>query len=396
MRILLALLLAGPSWVERLYQKQDPDVAQGNALAAQNEPDKALGAYEKAKKRHPDSAALAFDRAAALLKLDAAKAPEAASEAAKALQSGDPQLRPPAAYQLALAIESMGKPDEAIKAYSLALGLDPADRDSKVNLELLLRSQEERKKQQPAQPQEQKEKKEGKDQKDKKKGKEEQKQQQKEAGQKQEQEQQAQPKEEEAEKKKKEKTRKLPGSSYFPRHIRRRRHGCGYINRFLVFRKAPVNLYVIRKSGKQPFAFFQRLGRTFRRGDKSAELLQGSGLRVELVQPQKLSLLVDLQKPPLPVLVHSKINRTETNLGLPGKRQYSFLHIGRRRNGLHLDIAQSGILAPVEGLFGIVQRKRIHPVAHEHHADVKLLGYHLLIDSGRISKDFVRRQPLRR
>jgi tetratricopeptide (TPR) repeat protein len=174
------------SAVRRLYEKEEPEVAQGNALAAQGDAEGALQQYDKARKRLPDSPALAFDRAAALLKLDAARAPEAASEAGKALQSGDPALRAQAAYQLALAIESMGKPDEAIKAYANALALDPDDRDSKVNLELLLKSQEERKqKRQSGQEQEDKQKQQGDQQKpDKSKGEEEQKDKQKQAGEK--------------------------------------------------------------------------------------------------------------------------------------------------------------------------------------------------------------------
>ena len=119
----------------------------------------------------------------------------------------------------------------------------------------------------------------------------------------------------------------------------------------------------IGKGREQPLAFFQRLNRTFRRGNKSAKLLQCSGLRVELVQPQELSLLIDFQKPPLPVVVHGEVNRAETNLRFAGKFQDSFLHIGRRGNDLYLHIAQPGILPPIQRLFGIVQSKRINPAA---------------------------------
>ena len=193
--------------VHSLYEQEDADVARGNALAAQNEPEGALNEYEKAREHLPDSAPLSFNRAGALLKMDPGKAPEAASEAAQALQKGDARLKPQAAYDLALATEAMGRPDEAMKAYALALGLDPEDPDSKVNLELLLRTQEERKKkQQSGQPQDQKQKQEGKDEQKQQQGKEEQKDQQKQQGEKeekkQEQAQQQQGKEEKAEKKK--------------------------------------------------------------------------------------------------------------------------------------------------------------------------------------------------
>jgi hypothetical protein len=169
--LLLAALLALPPWLHRLYQKVDPDVAQGNALAAQNDPEGALREYDKARERLGDNPALLLNRAGALLKMDAAKAPEAASEAARALQRADAALKPQAAYDLALATEAMGKPDEAMIGYRMALGFDPEDRDSKVNLELLLKTQEERKqKQQMGEQKPNKQQQEGKEDKQKKQG----------------------------------------------------------------------------------------------------------------------------------------------------------------------------------------------------------------------------------
>src|SRR5258708_17509068 len=100
--------------------------------------------------------------------------------------------------------------------------------------------------------------------------------------------------------------RASPGSSCLPRHIGRSRNGRGDVNRLLVFRQASVNPDVFVKRREQSLAFFQRLNGTFRRGNERAELLQRFGLRVELVQPQELSLLVDLQKPPLPVFVQDR------------------------------------------------------------------------------------------
>ena len=188
---------AAGSAVHRLYEKVDGDVAQGNALAAQNDPEGALKEYDKARERLPESAPLAFDRASALLKMDAAKAPEAASEAGKALQQGEGALKAQAAYDLALATEQMGKPDEAIQAYAKALALDPGDADAKVNLELLLKSQEERKQkqQQPQQQQQSKQQKEDQQQKqDKSKGdQQQQQQQQQQAGDQKQEQQQQQP-----------------------------------------------------------------------------------------------------------------------------------------------------------------------------------------------------------
>ncbi len=149
----------------RLYQKTDSDADEGNALSARNDAENALKAYDRALQRLPESPELRFDRANALLKLPAERAPEAAKEAAHALEHGGAALKPGAAFDLGLANEAMGQPDRAIKAYEQALALDPSDGDSKVNLELLLRSNEERKqKQQMGKPQEDKQKQEGKDQ----------------------------------------------------------------------------------------------------------------------------------------------------------------------------------------------------------------------------------------
>ena len=138
--------------VERLYRREDDDVAHGNALVAQDDPEAALREYDRARARMPDDPEIAFDQATVLLKLDPSKAAEAASEAAQALQRGNSTLKPKAAYDLALASEALGHPDEAVRQYGAALALDPADTDSKVNLELLLRAQDQRRQSPAGQP----------------------------------------------------------------------------------------------------------------------------------------------------------------------------------------------------------------------------------------------------
>jgi tetratricopeptide (TPR) repeat protein len=136
----------------RLYERDDEGVARGNALLAQDDAQGALAEYDKARARLPEDPGVAFDRATALLKVDAKLAPEAASEAARALQRGGPALKPKAAYQMALALEGMGQADDALRQYGAALALDPDDVDSKVNLELLLRTEEQRRKSPAGQP----------------------------------------------------------------------------------------------------------------------------------------------------------------------------------------------------------------------------------------------------
>ncbi|MBS2023696.1 MAG: tetratricopeptide repeat protein [Deltaproteobacteria bacterium] len=138
----------------RLWEKEQPDAARGNQLAAENNPTGALEAYDSAEKKLPQnsesSAELAFNRSAALLKGEATEAPKALEQAMRAQESGDQSLRAKAAYNAALALEQAGKTDEALQAYGQALRLDPDDVDSKVNLELLLQ-QKERTKKQPQQ-----------------------------------------------------------------------------------------------------------------------------------------------------------------------------------------------------------------------------------------------------
>lgn len=136
----------------RLHEKTDPTVDRGNSLAAEGDPDGALRAYDEAQKKLGEPPQISYDRSTALVKKDPKSAPEAASEAQKALEHGDASLQAKASYQLGLAQEAMGKPEEAMKSYASALALNPNDEDAKVNLELLLKTKEERKqKQQEAQ-----------------------------------------------------------------------------------------------------------------------------------------------------------------------------------------------------------------------------------------------------
>ena len=173
----------------RLYEKEDRDVAEGNALAATSNAEGAMKSYDRALERLPDAAELHYDRAGQLLKLGAEQAQKAHDEVLQALQAQDQSLKAASTFTLGLSEEQLGHPDQALQAYQQALALDPEDADSKVNLELLLKTQEERKQNQP-QPQEQQSKEKNQQDKqkpDKSKGDEQQKDQQKQAGQQEEQ-----------------------------------------------------------------------------------------------------------------------------------------------------------------------------------------------------------------
>ncbi len=182
-----SLLDRGGRALRRLVEKPEPNVAEGNARAAAGDVEGALNAYEKAEapEHGPRAAALAHDRASALLRAGNARlAPQAVQEANRALTEGDAPLKAMGAYDLGYALEQSGRPDEAIAAYARALQLDPDDRDAKVNLELLLRADERKQKQPQGQRAEEKKPQAGKDDKQKQQGpQEQQKDQQKQAGQ---------------------------------------------------------------------------------------------------------------------------------------------------------------------------------------------------------------------
>jgi Ca-activated chloride channel homolog len=130
----------------------------------------------------PGSARLHYDRAGQMLKLGGDHATRAHDEALQALQTTDKSLKAAGAFELGLSEEQLGHPDEAMKAYEEALALNPDDADSKVNLELLLKTQEERKQNQQQPQQSQEKNQQQKQQPDKSKGEEQKKDQQQQAG----------------------------------------------------------------------------------------------------------------------------------------------------------------------------------------------------------------------
>jgi Ca-activated chloride channel family protein len=135
------------SAARRLFEKEDPTAADGNALEAQHDHEGALKKYDALAGRLPEGSAaqqeLQLDRSSALLGFASPEmAPKAAQAAGAALRSNDRSLKAKAAYNSAIASEQLGKPEDAIRMYQEALRLDPDDADAKVNLELLLKTDE--------------------------------------------------------------------------------------------------------------------------------------------------------------------------------------------------------------------------------------------------------------
>src|SRR6185437_2341053 len=76
-----------------------------------------------------------------------------------------------------------------------------------------------------------------------------------------------------------------------------------------------------------------------------------------VIKAQKLSLFVDLQEPPLGVIIYSKVDRAKTDSSFLRKLQDSFFNFRRRSDGFHLNVAQPCVLSPIESFPGIVQSK---------------------------------------
>ncbi len=128
-----------------LFDAQEPRVRAGNEAYLRGEYDAALKSYDAAMQENPPSPELHFDRGNALYKLS--KPDEALEEYKKALDTRDAKFKESDYYNLGNTLGALKKYPEAIESYKRALELDPNDQEAKYNLELLLRAQEEQKKQ---------------------------------------------------------------------------------------------------------------------------------------------------------------------------------------------------------------------------------------------------------
>src|SRR5262249_30345024 len=109
------------------------------------------------------------------------------------------------------------------------------------------------------------------------------------------------------------------------------------VHRWDLFILEQVFIFLQRR--EEAFAGFQRLGGAFRSGDESTEFLHQLAIAVELVQPEKLTLFVDLQEPPLPLRVNAKIERSGADTRLPRECQHALFDLRRGGDYLRLDMA---------------------------------------------------------
>ena len=152
-RLFAGLLLAGlvtgsqPLWSQAGREK----VLEGNRNYSEGDFDKALELYREALEENPDSPAIRFNLGDAHFKKEELE--DAADSFSQALKSEDPAIKSRAQYNLGNSLFRQGKLQESLSAYREALKLTPGDRDSKHNLEFVLKQLQEQQQQQKDQSQ---------------------------------------------------------------------------------------------------------------------------------------------------------------------------------------------------------------------------------------------------
>jgi Ca-activated chloride channel family protein len=146
---LMPLLLALPAVVNA--QDENAAIREGNKLYHQKQYDKALPAYQKAVEQNPQSAVARYNLANARFRTgnlpDAEKAYDELIE-----KTTDKNYKVKGYYNKGVALTNEKKLLESIEAYKNAIKLDPADEDTRFNLQKALT---ELKKQTQSQPQKQ-------------------------------------------------------------------------------------------------------------------------------------------------------------------------------------------------------------------------------------------------
>jgi len=136
------LCLFGFSFLDDVARR----VEQGNRHFDAAEFESALEAYREAQTNRPDAPELHYNVGDALYKQGAQE--EAMAAFQKAVESGDPDLGAKAYYNLGNALYRQQQFDQAVASYEKSLGLNPSDRDAKINLEMALEKLEEQQQEQ--------------------------------------------------------------------------------------------------------------------------------------------------------------------------------------------------------------------------------------------------------
>ncbi|MBI2377059.1 MAG: VWA domain-containing protein [Deltaproteobacteria bacterium] len=131
----LAALCFTPSVSAGPLDREQADVAAGNAALAEGKAADAITAYEKARAALGDEPRLAFNKG--LAEAARGELDQAVAEYQAAQKSTDPKVRAQAAFALGNAQRALKKYSEAMTAYREALLDDPSHTGAKRNLELV-------------------------------------------------------------------------------------------------------------------------------------------------------------------------------------------------------------------------------------------------------------------
>jgi len=143
----LAVTLVCPRPAEG--QKGRTEVNEGNRLYSEGRFDEAHQRYLEALLDDPDSPLIRFNDGSALYRSEDFQ--QAMERFLKAAESEDPALRSAAWYNLGNALYRQEKLQESLEAYKEALRSNPADVDSKYNLERVLERLQQQEQQQQGQ-----------------------------------------------------------------------------------------------------------------------------------------------------------------------------------------------------------------------------------------------------
>jgi len=144
-KIFILLLLLSIFGITNLYASAASNVRSGNRLYKNTKYQDALNKYRSAQIDSPSNPTINYNIADALYKIQDYQG--ATSEYERAISSKNKKLMARSYYNLGNAAYKLQDNDKAIEYYKNALRLDHTDKDTKYNLEYLLKVKQENKKQ---------------------------------------------------------------------------------------------------------------------------------------------------------------------------------------------------------------------------------------------------------
>lgn len=124
-------------WATSFAQKENASIAKGNRLYKEGKFQEAISAYEQALQQNPDNLTAKYNLAAARFRNS--KFEDAEKQYEEVLEkTNDNSLKHKSTYNSGVALTKQSKLLESIEAYKQALRLNPADADTRFNLQKAL------------------------------------------------------------------------------------------------------------------------------------------------------------------------------------------------------------------------------------------------------------------